>query len=78
MGKFNIEQFLSKINAPCIVRIGETGMSFDDGVALDKNQFDKQYLVDQVTIEDGKAVITLKESEMPDVNWVGSEEVSFF
>lgn len=78
MDKFNVEQFVVKIKAPVIVRIGDVEMSFDDGKTLAEYKFDKRYLVDQITIEDGKAVITLLEQEMPNVNWMGSEEVSFF
>lgn len=46
MSKYNIEQFVGKIKAPCVVRIGETEMSFDDGAVLSEHQFDKRYLVD--------------------------------
>ncbi len=53
-------------------------ISFENGEAMAAYQFEKRYRVERIDIEDGKAVVNLKEIPDANVNWVGSEEVSFF
>lgn len=73
--RFRIDQFVSKIKTPIMYKIDGGELSFakvEDPVA---HFFDKYYLIDSVEIEDGKAVLTLKERMAPGINSVGDKIV---
>ena len=78
MGRYVTEQFVSRINAPVICRGAGEELSFENGEALATYMFEKRYRVERIDIEEGKAVVNLKEIPDANVNWVGNEEVSFF
>lgn len=78
MGRYVTEQFVGRINAPVICRGAGEEVLFENGEAMAVYQFEKRYRVGRIDIEDDKAVVNLKEIPDANVNWIGSEEVSFF
>ncbi len=75
--KYVTEQFVRKINAPIICMFDGEELTFENGEALASYEFDKRYIVDSVSIDNGKAVVKLSELPVPNINWVGEEAVSF-
>ena len=78
---YKLNPELKKICAPVIIRFtdGTTAMNFNDGEALAAAEFSKYYLIDSLTVEDNSVVLTLRENDnVPVVNWIGEEAVSFF
>lgn len=69
---------MSAGNAPVICRGAGEELSFESGETMAAYQFEKRYRVERIDIEDGKAVVYLKEIPDANVNWIGSKEVSFF
>lgn len=74
--KYVTEQFVTKIKTPIVCKFDGQELNFNTGELLATHQFDKKYKVDSVSIEDGKAVITLTELPVPMINFVGDELVS--
>ena len=74
--KYVTEQFVAKIKAPIVCKFDGQELNFDTGESLATYQFDKKYKVDSVSIENGRAVITLTELPVPMINYVGDELVS--
>lgn len=74
--KYVTQQFVSKITAPILCRFDGEELPFENGKALAMYEFDKNYIVDEIKIEDDKAVIELKELPVPYINSIGEEMVS--
>ena len=78
---YKLNPELKKICAPIIVRFadGTSAMNFPNGEALTATEFEKNYLLDSLTVENNTIVLTLRENDAINVvNWVGEEAVSFF
>ncbi len=73
MEKDKIDQFVSRINAPIICRFEDQEWNFNDGKELAEYSFDKCLLIDSLTIEGGKVVLTLSELTQQSTNWTGEE-----
>lgn len=73
---FKIDQFVSKIKAPIVCKADGKELSFASGEELAAHDFDKYYLIDSVEIEDGKAVLMLRERSIPMINSIGEELVA--
>lgn len=76
--KYRLSPSVAKIHAPIILVIDGTEQEFSSGTELSEASFDKHYVIDSLTIRDNKAVVTVKENVMTDINWIGEEPVSFF
>lgn len=78
---YKLNPEVKKICAPVIVRFADRDeeLSFPDGAALADAVFDKNYLIELLTVEDGAVALALCENDRVNVmNWVGEEAVSFF
>ena len=71
-----IDQFVKKINAPIICKFDDLEMTFEDGDTLAAYEFEKNYDIVCVSVEDGKVVVELKEHSAPNINSIGNEKVS--
>ena len=61
---FYLDNEISKIQSPIILRIGEEELQFENGLVLSKEQFDKRYTVSSVSADDNRIVICLEEGVM--------------
>ena len=75
MMKYNTEQFVKVINSPIICKFDGQELTFEDGKAMAAYEFDKKTDVISITIEDGKAVVELKERPVPNINYIGEEAI---
>lgn len=78
MYKLNPE--VSKISAPVTLVVDGKEMNYENGsIAANTAVFDKWYLIDEISVRDGRVLIHLKENtQLNDTNWCGEEQVSFF
>ena len=60
MLKYKTEQFVAKINAPITCKFNGEEILFENGKELADYQFDKRYVIDVITVENGSL----------DVNWL--------
>ncbi|MCI9048654.1 MAG: hypothetical protein HFG71_15675 [Hungatella sp.] len=56
-----------------ICRFEDQEWNFNDGKEFAEHSFDKCLLIDSLTIEDGKVVLTLSELTQQPMNWTGKE-----
>ena len=76
---YKIEQFVSKITSPVIVKTGDENLTFNNGTELAEHTFDRKYLVTDINTDGTNIVLTLVENErVNDINWVGEEQAGFF
>ena len=78
---YQLEGFIAKINSPVICVFGEQEAEYANGAELSEKSFDKYWLVDSISIRDGKIVLVMKENQnINNVEWIGEEAVdkSFF
>ena len=76
---YKIEQFVSKITSPVIVKTGDESLTFNNGTELGEHTFDRRYLVADINTDGMNIVLTLVENErVNDINWVGEEQAGFF
>ena len=78
---YKLNPEVKKICAPIIVRYStsEADERYSDGAALAAAEFNKNYIIDSLRVEDSAVVLLLRENEKVNaVNWVGEEAVSFF
>ena len=75
MLKYRIDQFVKKINAAIICKFDDQEKTFEDGNELAVYEFDKNYDIVSVSVEDGKVVVELKERTVPNINSIGDEQV---
>lgn len=76
---YKLNPEVKKILAPITIRFtsGEADLSFPDGVALAEANFNKNYLIDSLSVEYNSIVITLQvRDKLHPVNWIGEEAVS--
>lgn len=70
---------LDKITTPVTACFDGQRKEFANGLALAAFEFDKNYLVERISVENGRIHIDLIENQkMNTTNWVGEEEVGFF
>ena len=68
-----------KIISPVSVRYDGQTKEFINGKHLAEYEFEKNYLIDSISVDNGKLIIELKENDnINTTNWVGEEQVSFF
>ena len=85
MGFKICDGFIEKISAPVVCKIGDDTMEFENGAACAETEFGKPYVPADVSVADGKIVLTLKEesysSKMPvydvDAEWVKQHQKDF-
>ena len=76
---YRVERWVSKIESPVSVRIGEKTIEFLDGERLAEASFNEPMMIESVFIEDNKIIIQLvKNDKVNDVNWIGEEQIGFF
>lgn len=76
MLKYNTEQFVAQINAPIVCKFNGEELPFENGKELADYQFDKRYIIDGITVEDGKVVYALVELPVSNINSIGDEQVA--
>lgn len=74
--KYVTEQFVKKIKAPIVCRFDGQELSFGNGLELAAFQFDKNYLIESISVEGEKVALVLCELPVPNINSVGDELVS--
>ena len=77
---YKLNRDISKISAPVTLIIDNNEIEYGNGsIAVDTAVFDKWYLIDEISVRDGRVLIHLKENtQINDTNWCGEEQVSFF
>jgi len=68
------------VTCPIIVKVESHELAFPDGITLMQHEFDKRYLVQEITAEDGKIIVRLNEDKSPvsASNYAMDENESFF
>ena len=61
---FYLDNEVSKIQSPIILRIGEKELQFENGLVLSKERFEKRYAISSVSAEGNRIVICLEEGVM--------------
>ena len=76
---YKIEQFVSKITSPVIVKTGDKNLTFNNGTEFAEHTFDRKYLGADINTDGANIVLTLVENErVNDINWGGEEQAGFF
>ena len=78
---YRLNPEVKKIFAPILVKFkdGCPTMSFPDGESLAAAEFNKNYLIDSLSIDNSAVVLCLRENDKVNpMNWVGEEMISFF
>ena len=78
--KYKIMRDFRLVTCPIIVKVGSNELTFPNGITLMQHEFDKRYLVQEITAEDGKIIVRLSEDKSPvsACNYAMDENVSFF
>lgn len=75
---YKLNPELSLIKAPVILVIDGKEKKYENGEKLISLTFEKNYLVESITVKDECAVIMLKENDRVNTtSWIGEEAVSF-
>ena len=76
MLKYKTEQFVAKINAPIACKFNGDEILFENGKELADYQFDKRYVIDVITVENGKAVVSLVSPSVSNINSIRDEQAA--
>lgn len=76
---YKIDQFVRKITSPVVVKLGDESLSFANGQVLSENDFDRPYIVSEITAsEDSCIVIALIENDrINDTSWSDNDQIIF-
>ncbi len=75
---YKLNPELRLIKAPVILVIDGKKQKYENGEKLMLLTFEKNYLVESITVKDEHAVIMLKENDRVNtISWSGEEAVSF-
>lgn len=68
------------VTCPIIVKAGSNELTFPNGVTLMQHEFDKRYLVQEITAEGGNIIVRLSEDKNPAsaYSYAMDEDISFF
>lgn len=73
---YKLESFVESIASPVVVVLGDKEVEYVDGRTLSEQNFDKYWLVDSISVMDGKIVLVMKEHKnIYNVEWIGEEAV---
>jgi hypothetical protein len=73
---YKCDGFVTKISCPIICVIEDKIMEFSNGTEMYEKSFDKNYEIDELTIENGKVKLTMKEwPQTGPWNWIGEEAI---
>jgi hypothetical protein len=73
---YKCEAFVTKISCPIICVVEGEIMEFSNGAEMYEKSFDKNYQIDELTIESGKVKLTMKERQQTGPwNWIGEEAI---
>lgn len=76
---YKLDPSVSKITSPILLIYDGYEKVFENGKQLADADFDKYYLIDNISIKDDMIAVKLKENDrINDTNWCGEEQVSFF
>ena len=76
---YKLNSEISKISAPVTLIIDGNEIEYDNGSLASDANFEKWYLIDEVTVKNDRILIYLKENtQINTTNWCGEEQVSFF
>ena len=72
---YKLGPFIEKITAPVICVFGDKEAEYADGKELSEQAFDKYWLVDSVSVRDGRIVLLMKENDQINTS---DSDASFF
>lgn len=78
---YKLESFVAKIESKVVCVFDDKEVEYANGRTLSEQSFDKYWLVDSISVRDGKIVLMMKENKnINKVEWIGEEAVdkSFF
>lgn len=71
--KYVTEQFVKKIKVDLVCRFDDHELCLENGEALAAYQFDRKYVVDTISMEEGRIIVNLMECPVPEMSSVGEE-----
>ena len=76
---YRLDQSVAKIASRILLICNGTEKVYENGKQLADAIFDKNYLIDSISIKESMIVVSLKENDsINDVKWANNSEVSFF
>ena len=73
---YKTEKIVEKITELVVCVIDGVETEFENGAAMYAHGFDKNYLVESISIRDSKIVVTLTERKQMNMTWIGEEAVA--
>lgn len=70
---YSTEQFVKKINASIACRFDGKELFFESGTDFAAYSFERNYLVDLITIENASVVISLREHPISSIHSIGNK-----
>lgn len=76
---YKLDPSVSKITSPVLLIYDGCEKVFENGKQLADAVFDKNYLIDSISIKNNMIAVTLKGNDcLNEVKWANNSEVSFF
>lgn len=76
---YKLNNGIKKIQSPIVLLFCGQELRFSNGTKLAEKEFDKPYVIDEITAKDSLVFITVSEKDnMPLTDWSDEREISFF
>lgn len=76
---YKLNNEVKKIKSPIVLLLFNQELRFNNGTELAEKEFDKPYIIDNITAKESVVFITVLEKDnMPTTDWTDEKEVSFF
>ena len=76
---YKLNNEVKKINSPIVLLLCDQELRFNNGTELAEKEFDKPYIIDNITAKDSVVFIAVSEKDnMPTTDGIDEKEVSFF